>query len=81
MAGHQDRPPFVSECPQEMADPKNSLRVKSVNRFVKNQYLRIPEESRGNPEPLAHTEGKLANSAMSDVGQPDGVENLVDAVS
>ena len=64
---------------QERAQPANALRVEAVQGLVQNQDLRVAEQRRPEPEPLAHARRVLADPAAGGLLEPDDREHFVDA--
>ena len=55
-------------------------RVEAVRRFVEHQQPRPGQQRGGEPEPLAHPEREAADAVVRDVGEPDLLQRVVDAV-
>jgi len=55
-------------------------RVEAVGRLVQDQQSRRGQERRGEPQPLPHPEREAADAVVGDVGEPDLLERLADAV-
>jgi hypothetical protein len=55
-------------------------RIKAVRRFVEHQQPR-PSQQRGRkPETLSHPEREAANAVVRDIGEPDLLQRVADAV-
>ena len=75
----EHRPSLGREPLQQVAHPVDALRVEPVDRLVEHHRVRVAEERRGDPEPLAHPERELARALLRDLVEPDEVDQLVDA--
>ena len=64
------QPPFPVEPQQQFAHFDDALRIKPVDRFVEDEELGISEQSRGDPQPLAHTEREVLHLFAARAAQP-----------
>ena len=71
--GVAERGLVADEGPQ----PLDALRVEAVGRLVQDEDLWIPEQGRGQLQPLPHAQRELAHPTPGHVGQADQVEGLV----
>ena len=67
MAGDQDGAALGRRAAQQVAQPADALRVEAVGRLVEDQHLRVAEQRRGEPEPLAHPSRVAAHAAVGGV--------------
>ena len=58
VAGDEHRAALGRQRLHQGADPQDALRIQPVDRLVEHQDLRVPEQRRGDAEPLAHAEGE-----------------------
>ena len=77
--GEEHRAALGGELLEQVADPLDPLGVEAVGRLVEDQDLRVGEQRRGDPEPLAHAERELPDALAGDLLQADAVDHLVDA--
>ena len=77
MGGDEDRAAFRRQALQEIADPVDAFRVEPVHGLVEEERLRVPEQRRGDAEPLPHAERELPRSLLRDLAQSDHVDQLV----
>ena len=56
VAGDEHRAPPRGERAQEVAQPAHALRVEAVGGLVEDQQLRVAEQRRREPQPLAHAQ-------------------------
>ena len=61
VAGDEHGAPLGGQRAQEVAQPADALRVQAVGRLVEHEHRRVAEQRGGEPEPLAHAEGELAD--------------------
>ena len=71
--------PCRGQVAQQVAHPADALGVEAVDRLVEEQHAGVAEQRAGDAEPLAHAEGELAGPPVGHRGEPDDVEDLVDA--
>ena len=76
MTGQQDRAPGIGPLPKQPADPPDPLRVQAVDRLVEDQYLRVAQQRRRQPQALPHSQGEGAHPPPGRLTQPDDVEHL-----
>ena len=55
-------------------------RIEAVRRFVEHQQPRPGQQRGGEPETLAHPEREAADAVVGDVGEPDLLQRVTDAV-
>ncbi len=79
VAGQQHRPATVGEVTQQPAHPGNALGIQPVRGLVQDQHLRLAHERLRDPEPLPHPEGVATHPPICRVGQPDQVQQVIDA--
>ena len=79
MAGDQDRPPLRGQALEQVTHPADALRVEPVGRLVEDQYPRIAEQRRRDPEALAHAQRVPLEFALGGGGEPDDLQHLVGA--
>ena len=79
VAGDEDRAPLAGRAAQEVAQPADALRVQAVGGLVEHEDLRIAEQGRGEPEPLAHAGRVAAGAPVARAAELDEVEHLVHA--
>ena len=65
---------------QQPAHPADAGRVEAVGGLVEDQHLGVAEQRGGDREPLAHAHRVALDAAVGGLGQPDGVEHLLDAL-
>ena len=63
-------PPFRTEVTDKRAHFRNSNRIKTVNRFVQNQKLRVVHNGKGNRQSLLHAKGVLGKQLFVFIGKP-----------
>ena len=56
VAGDQHGAALSSERPHAGPDPVDAVGVQAVHRFVEDEHGRVPQERRGDAEPLAHAQ-------------------------
>jgi hypothetical protein len=69
------------KVPHQPADPHDALGVQAVNRLVKHQYRRIPEQGRRDPQELAHSKGEAAYPPPRYSLEADESQHLIDPAS
>ena len=55
-------------------------RIEAVRRFVEHQQPRPGQQRGGKPETLSHPEREAANAVVRDIGEPDLLQRVADAV-
>ena len=55
-------------------------RIEAVRRFVEHQQPRPGQQRGGEPETLSHPERETANAVVRDIGEPDLLQHVADAV-
>ena len=73
--------PFAREPLHELAHVAHAGRIEPGRRLVEQQQLRVAQQRRGDPEPLAHPVRVAADPVLGTVAQLDDVEHLVDAAA
>jgi hypothetical protein len=71
----------ISEPLEQVADPKDALRVEPVHRLVEHHRRRVAEQGAGDAETLAHAERERAGAFAGHLVQADQVNHLVDATA
>ena len=79
MTGNENRPALAGEMGDELADPHDPVRVETVHGLVEDQHTRVAEQRCRQSETLPHTEREPAGPVMSDGGEADQFDDLVDA--
>ncbi|MCY1234754.1 hypothetical protein D9M72_473440 [compost metagenome] len=80
VAGQEDRPSFRGQVFHQVTDPHHAFGVQPVDRLIQDDGLRIPQQCRGNAQPLPHAERKSLDLLLGDVGQAGHFDDLVDAL-
>ncbi len=78
VARHEHRTTFAGQVLEQIAEPRDALRIQSIARLVEDQRMGVAEQCGGDAEALAHTEAELPGLAAGDGLEPDHAENLVD---
>ncbi len=79
VAGQQYCPAMVGEVAEERSHPGDALGVQSVRGLVQDEHLRLAYERLRDAEPLPHPEGVATHPPVCRVGQPDQVQQVIDA--
>ena len=79
--GDEHRTTLGGETAQQPANPLDALGVEAVDRLVQHHRLRVAQQCRRDPQPLAHAERELPGALARDVVQPDEVDQLLDATA
>ncbi len=76
MAVEEDGLPFALEAAEDVADLGPAHRIDAVGWFVENEELRVMEHGLGQPEPLRHALGILADQSPSPAPKPHRFQKL-----
>lgn len=72
MTGYQNRHiPFISQSLYGITHLCNSLGIKPIDRFIKDQEIRLPDQCQPDSETLLHSKGKMFRFFLSDTFQSD----------
>ena len=52
--------------------------IETIGGLVEDQDLRVAQQRRGEPEPLAHTKGELADPAVGGASEIYQIEHFID---
>jgi hypothetical protein len=77
VAGEEDRPAFGGQVLEQVADPAHAFGVEAVDRLVEDHRAGIPEQRRGDPQPLTHAQGETAYPFAGHGAQADHVQDLI----
>src|SRR6185437_12412781 len=77
VAGDQHGAALGGERPHQGPDPVDAVGVEAVHRFVEDEHGRVPEERRGDAEPLTHAQREALRPAPGHALETDGAEHLV----
>ena len=81
VTGNQHRDLSFPVQPQDQfTDFDDPLRVKSVDRLVQYQKIRISRKRNGNSQPLLHAERKVLRFFLTGVCKTDQFEKLRDSI-
>ena len=72
--------PCAASLGQDPVHVPGAGRVQAVRRFVEHQQPRPGQQRGGKPETLPHPEREAAHAVVRDVGEPDLLQRVVDAV-
>ena len=64
---------------QQIAEAHPLAGIQSPGRFIQNQYLRIIQQSLGNPHPAFHAAGESGDFFVVDVRQGDSLQQFADS--
>src|SRR5262249_39618770 len=81
VGGDEDGAAFGGEALEQGADPADAFGVEAVDGFVEDEGGGVAEQCGGDAEALAHAEGEAAGAFAGDVGEADGVDDVVDAAA
>jgi hypothetical protein len=57
-------------------NPVDAVGVETVHRFVEDEHLWVPEEGRGDTEPLTHAQREALRPTLGHVLEADDAEHL-----
>jgi hypothetical protein len=80
MAGEDDRGAVRRQPGQYTVHVTGAGRIKAVRRFVEHQQPRPGQQRGGQTETLAHPEREAANAVVGNIGEPDLLQRIADAV-